>query len=114
MCAEPTLSAARMCGSEFAQPVQAQGELEFERAIGALPVVPEQLGQAVDALGHRVDVDVQRLGSAYRARAHAEVDLEGLAQRRVAPLVVLEDGADRRRYEPVHRGFSIGIRIRAE
>ena len=41
--------------------VQAEGELDLQGAVGGLPVGPQELAHAIEPLGDRVDVDVQRL-----------------------------------------------------
>jgi len=53
--------------------VQAQGELDLQRPLRALPVVAQQRGDAVEALADRVDVHVQCGGRPPGARTRREV-----------------------------------------
>ena len=74
------------------EPVQPQGELDLQRALGRGPVLAQQPAHPLQALGDRVDVHPQHLGRPGRGAAGAEVAPAACATRSVPPLrVVVED-----------------------
>ena len=77
-----------------AQPVQAQGELDLQRALRGLPVVAEQRGHAVQALADGVDVHVQRGRRPPGARARGEVRRQRADEVAAAADVVVEQGTE--------------------
>src|ERR1019366_5584447 len=82
--------------------VQAQGDLHLQLTIGLLPASIEQRGDALQALGDGVDVDVQLLAGARQVAVVAEVGLQGADQLGAALFVVVQDrsdGASHERYD---------------
>ena len=74
--------------------VQAQGDLELESALGLVPVGSEQLADAVEPLGDRVDVHVQLLAGAGRALPAGVVRRERGYQLGAPALVVVDERAE--------------------
>src|SRR5690606_40721448 len=71
--AGPRAGSLRDRGRPSRQPAQAQGELYLQGPAGVLPVVAEEPADALQALGHGVDVDVEVVLGAGGAHAEGEV-----------------------------------------
>src|SRR5690606_24088334 len=71
--AGPRAGSLRDRGRPSRQPAQAQGELYLQGPAGVLPVVAQEPADALQALGHGVDVDVEFVLGAGGAHAAGEV-----------------------------------------
>src|SRR6266568_6289141 len=76
------------------QPMQPQRQLQLEGAVGGVPVGAEEFGDAVEALGDGVDVDVEAVLGAHEVAAAGEVGLQRSEQFRGAARVVVDDRAE--------------------
>src|SRR5262245_26912837 len=74
--------------------MQPKSELDLQGAVGGLPVVAEEGGDAVEALDDGVDVDVQEVLGAGEVGTAVEVGAQGVHEVGAAAVVVVQDRSE--------------------